>query len=78
MIIDSEYRLVLTDADAIALGFANLQSYRLAVAREVAKSQEKADAARGAQLQAKLKKQQTFDAPTRYFVAAKPKFPTET
>ena len=77
MIIDNEYRLALTDADAIALGFANLQSYRLAVSRGVAQAREKADAENGARLRAKLTKQQTVDAPTRFFTGATPKYSGE-
>jgi hypothetical protein len=77
MIIDHEYRLALSDADAIALGYANLASYRMAVAREVARSREKADAENGARIRAKLAKQQTVDAPTRFFPGARPKYSGE-
>jgi hypothetical protein len=68
------YRIVQTDEDAIALGYANAASYRLAVAREIAVADEKARAAFEGQHQARLaKKLQTPPNPTLFYVGAFPK-----
>jgi len=71
-----DYRIVQSDAEAIALGYSNAASYRLAVAREIARADEKARAAYEAQHQARLAKRlQTAPNPTEFYVGAKPKAP---
>jgi hypothetical protein len=76
MRVVGEYKVVQTDADAIREGFANLQSYRLAVRREIARADEKAYAEEVARHQARLaKKLQAAPNPTEFYVGAFPKAP---
>jgi hypothetical protein len=71
-----DYRIVQSDAEAIALGYSNAASYRLAVAREIARADEQARAVYEGQHQARLaKKLQAPPNPTSFYVGVKPKAP---
>jgi hypothetical protein len=71
-----DYRVVQTDADAIAVGYPNVASYRMAVRREIARADEKAYAEEIARHQARLAKRlQAAPNPTEFYVGAFPKAP---
>jgi hypothetical protein len=71
-----DYRVVQTDADAIAVGYPNVASYRMAVRREIARADEKAYAELQGKHTARLAKRlQTPSTPSSFYVGAFPKAP---
>jgi hypothetical protein len=69
-----DYAVVQTDAEAIARGYQNVATWRMAVRKELAAMDEKARAEFEAQHQARLaKKLQTPPNPTSFYVGVKPK-----